>query len=206
MSETLQVHPQTPQARLMRRAAEVVENGGVIVYPTDSCYALGCAVGNKGAMERIERIRGLASGHNFTLICRDLSESATYALFDTRVFRMLKANTPGPYAFLLRATKEVPRRVLHPKKKTVGLRVPDHPVALALLAELDRPMITSSLILPGETEPLTDPVDIEDQVGHSVDLILDAGPGGNIPTTVVDLTGDVPHVIRVGKGDPEPFR
>ncbi len=206
MAEYLEIHPRSPQPRLIRRAAEAVREGGVIVYPTDTCYALGCAVGEKSAMERVSRIRGIPPEHRFTLVCRDLSESATYARFDTPVFRLLKAHTPGPYAFVLPATKEVPRRLLDPKRKTVGMRVPDHPIALALLAELDAPMMTSSLILPGGEGPMTDPVAIANALDAVVDLIIDGGPGESVPTTVVDLTGPVPAVLRVGKGDPAPFQ
>jgi tRNA threonylcarbamoyl adenosine modification protein (Sua5/YciO/YrdC/YwlC family) len=205
MSAFVEIHPQTPQPRLVRQAAEVVREGGVIVYPTDTCYALGCAIGEKDARDRIRRIRGIPPDHRFTLICRDLSESATYAVFDTSVYRMLKANTPGAYAFILKGTREVPRRLMDPKRKTIGLRVPDHPIALALLTELDAPMMTSSLILRDETEPLTDPETIRERLDHQVDLIIDGGMGGSDPTTVVDLTGEVPRVIRVGKGDPSPF-
>jgi len=207
MAVLLEVHPETPQPRLIRQAAEVVRAGGVIVYPTDSCYALGCAVGNKSGLDRVCRIRALDPRHRFTLICRDLSESATYARFGTPVYRLLKAYTPGPYAFVLRGTKEVPRRLLDHKRKTVGLRVPDHPVALALLTELDAPMMTSSLILPGETEPITDPSSIRERLDTDVDLILASGFCTGQPTTVVDLTEEnEPRVLRVGKGDPEPFR
>lgn len=202
----VEIDDRAPQPRLLRQAADVVRAGGVLVYPTDTCYALGCMPGERKALERICRIRDIDPRHRFTLICRDLSESATYAVFDTSVYRLLKAYTPGAYAFILRATREVPRRLLDPKRKTIGLRVPDHRVALGLLAELDHPMMTSSLILPGETESLTDPREIRDRIGHAVDLILDSGLCGNEPTTVVDLTGERPRVVRVGKGDPGPFR
>jgi tRNA threonylcarbamoyl adenosine modification protein (Sua5/YciO/YrdC/YwlC family) len=201
----VEIDERAPQPRLLRQAADVVRGGGVIVYPTDTCYALGCLPGDRKALERICRIRNIDPRHRFTLICRDLSESATYAVFDTSVYRMLKAHTPGAYAFILQATREVPRRLLDPKRKTIGLRVPDHRVALGLLTELDRPMMTSSLILPGESESLTDPREIRERIGHAVDLILDGGLCGNEPTTVVDLTGDRPRVVRVGKGDPGPW-
>jgi len=205
MSEYIEIHPETPQPRLVHRAAEVVRGGGVVVYPTDTCYALGCAIGEKDALERIRRIRGIPADHRFTLICRDLSESATYAIFDTATYRLLKANTPGAYAFVLRATREVPRRLMDPRRKTIGLRVPDHPIALALLTELDAPMMTSSLILRDESEPLNDPETIRDRLETQVDAIIDGGMGGTDPTTVVDLTGEAPRVLRVGKGDPSPF-
>jgi len=204
--EYLEIDERAPQPRLLRQAAAVVQSGGVIVYPTDTCYALGCLPGERKALERICRIRNIDPKHRFTLICRDLSESATYAVFDTSVYRLLKANTPGAYAFILQATREVPRRLLDPKRKTIGLRVPDHKIALGLLTELDQPMMTSSLILPGEEDSLTDPREIRGRIGHAVDLIVDGGLCGNEPTTVVDLTGDRPQVVRVGKGDPGPFQ
>jgi tRNA threonylcarbamoyl adenosine modification protein (Sua5/YciO/YrdC/YwlC family) len=205
MAEYLDIHPVNPQPRLIRRAAIVLQDEGVIAYPTDSCYALGCAVGNKTGSERIARIRGMEGRTRFTLICRDLSESATYAVFDTPVYRLLKAHTPGPYAFVLRASKETPRRLLDPKRKTIGLRVPDHPIALALLAELGAPMMTSSLILPGDEEALTDPLVIRSRLDNELDLIVAGGRCGATPTTLVDLTEAEPKVLRMGKGDPTPF-
>jgi len=205
MSQFLSIHPQTPQPRLIRQVAVVVNRGGVIAYPTDSCYALGTSVANTTGLERICRIRDIDPGHRFTLLLRDLSEVGIYANFGTPVYRLLKATTPGPYAFLLPATREVPRRLQDAKRKTIGLRVPDHPVAQALLEELGAPMMTSSLILPGEDAALTDPEFIRDRLEHQLDLIVDGGPCSSEPTTVVDLTGDVPEVVRVGKGDPSPF-
>jgi tRNA threonylcarbamoyl adenosine modification protein (Sua5/YciO/YrdC/YwlC family) len=205
MAEYLEIHPVTPQPRLIHRAAAVLQDEGIIAYPTDTCYALGCSVGNKEGLERISRIRGMDPHHRFTLICRDLSESATYAVFDTPVYRLLKAHTPGPYAFVLRASKETPRRLLDPKRKTIGMRVPDHPIAHALLEELGAPMMTSSLILPGDEEPLTDPQEIRRRLDHELDLIIDGGICGSVPTTVVDLTEETPRIIRKGKGAPEPF-
>lgn len=201
----LTVHPTDPQPRLLRQAVEAVRRGGVIVYPTDSCYAFGCEIGNKSARERIGRIRGLSQKHRFALLCRDLSELSTYANFPTPVYRLLKAHTPGPYAFLLRGTREAPRLLMDPKRKTVGVRVPDHRIALALLAELNAPMMTTSLILPGDDGPLTDPAEIEARIGALVDIVVDGGPGGAEPTTVVDLTDDHPVVVREGRGDPSPF-
>ncbi len=206
MSQFLSIHPQTPQPRLIRQVAEVVNRGGVIAYPTDSCYALGTSVANTVGLARICRIRDITPGHRFTLLLRDLSEVGTYAKFDTPVYRLLKATTPGPYAFLLPATREVPRRLQDAKRKTIGLRVPDHPVAQALLEELRARMMTSSLILPGEDAAMTDPEFIRDRLDHELDLIVDGGICSSQPTTVVDLTGDVPEVIRVGKGDPTPFQ
>lgn len=205
MSQFFSIHPQTPQLRLVRRSVAILRSGGVAAYPTDSCYALGCLVGDKTAMERIRHIRGAGSDHNFTLMCRDLSEIATYARVDNPTFRLLKAHTPGPYTFILRATHEVPRRLQHPRRKTIGIRVPDHPIAQALLKELREPIMSSTLILKGETEPLTDPDDMRTRLEHLVDLVIDGGPCGFEPTTVVDLSDSVPRVMRVGRGNPAPF-
>lgn len=201
----LTIHPENPQARLLERATAVLKDGGVIVYPTDSAYALGCHLGDKAALERIRRIRDLGEQHNFTLVCRDLSELSNYARFDTPTFRLLKAHTPGAYTFLLPATKEVPRRVFHPKKKTIGLRVPEHRITQALLECFGEPLLSTTLILPGETLPMQDPEEIRERLEKHVDLMLDGGFCGNEPTTVVDLTGDAPQVLREGKGDPTPF-
>jgi len=199
----LRVHPENPQLRLINQAAGIIRAGGVVIYPTDSCYALGCGIGNKSAMDRIRAIRDLDDNHNFTLICRDLSELATYAKVDNQVFRRLKSLTPGPYTFILEASREVPRRLQHPKRKSIGLRVPEHPIAQALLSVLDEPMMSVTLILPGENEPLTDPDEMVQQLGKRVDLLVDGGWGGYEPSTVIDLTGDVPEVVRRGKGDPD---
>jgi tRNA threonylcarbamoyl adenosine modification protein (Sua5/YciO/YrdC/YwlC family) len=205
MSQYFRIHPERIQGRLIRQAVEIVRQSGVIAYPTDSGYALGCQLGDKAAHRRICQIRDLRPDHNFTLIVRDLSESATYAHFNNRVFRLLKAHTPGPYTFILEATKEVPRRLLHPKRKTIGMRVPDHPIALALLAELDEPMMTTSLILPGEDLPLVDAVDIRERLEQQIDLVIDGDFCGAEATTLIDLTGDEPEVVRVGLGNPTPF-
>jgi tRNA threonylcarbamoyl adenosine modification protein (Sua5/YciO/YrdC/YwlC family) len=205
MSQYFSLHPVNPQLRLIRRAVEILKEGGVVVYPTDSCYALGCHLGDKDAMERIRRIRHADKDHNFTLVCRDLSEIATYAKVDNPTFRLLKAYTPGPYTFILEATREVPRRLQHPKRKTIGIRVPDHPVPLAMLAELGEPIMSSTLILPGDDAPLTDPEEMRARLEHDVDLILDGGPCGFEATTVVDLSGDAPRLLRAGRGDPKPF-
>lgn len=202
----LEVHAATPQLRSLRQAADCLREGGVLAYPTDSCYALGCAVGAKEAMERIQRIRKSGKDHFFTLVCRDLSELARYARVDNWQYRLLKAFTPGPYTFLLRATREVPRRLLHPRRKTVGIRVPDHPVLRALLAEYGEPVMSTTLMLPGAQVPLTDAREIEERIGHAIDLILDAGNCGLEPSTVVDLSGAAPQLIRIGKGDPRPFQ
>jgi tRNA threonylcarbamoyl adenosine modification protein (Sua5/YciO/YrdC/YwlC family) len=194
------IHPTHPQPRLIARAAEIVREGGVIAYPTDSCYALGAHVGDKAAMERMRRIRGVDERHHFTLMCRDLSELGTYARVDNRQYRLLKALTPGSYTFILEGTKDLPRRILHPRRKTIGLRVPDHAVALALLAELGEPLLSSTLILPGDEAPLEDAAEIRSRLEGDVALVLDGGPCGTAPTTVVDLTGAAPEVLREGKG------
>jgi tRNA threonylcarbamoyl adenosine modification protein (Sua5/YciO/YrdC/YwlC family) len=199
------IHPTHPQARLLARAAEIVRGGGVIAYPTDSCYALGCHLGDKDAMLRMRRIRGVDERHHFTLMCRDLSELGSYARVDNARYRLLKALTPGSYTFILEATKELPRRILHPRRKTIGLRVPDHPVALALLAELGEALLSTTLILPGDEAPLEDAREIRARLEHDVDLVLDGGPCGTEPTTVVDLTGATPEVLRAGRGPVTPF-
>ncbi len=205
MSQFFQIHPDNPQARLVRQAVDIIRAGGVVVYPTDSAYALGCHIGDKHALDRIRRIRKLDDRHNFTLVVRDLSEIATYARVDNTVYRLLKHATPGPYTFVLRATSEVPRRLLHPKRKTVGLRVPDNAIAMALLADLGEPLMSVSLILPGDDLPLIDPYDIRQLLEHDVDLVIDGGYCGMEPTTVVDLAGDTPLILRAGKGETEPF-
>ena len=205
MSQFFSLHPLNPQVRLIRRAVDILKNGGLVVYPTDSCYALGCHLGDKDAMERIRRIRQADKDHNFTLVCRDLSEIATYAKVDNPTFRLLKAYTPGAYTFILEASREVPRRLQHPKRKTIGIRVPDHAVPLALLAELGEPLMSSTLMLPGDSLPLTDPEEMRARLEHRVELVMDGGPCGTEPTTVVDLTGEAPRLLRVGKGDPTPF-
>ncbi|MGH8278320.1 MAG: L-threonylcarbamoyladenylate synthase [Gammaproteobacteria bacterium] len=205
MSQFFSIHPVTPQLRLIRRSVAILKGGGVVVYPTDSCYALGCVLGEKAPMERIRGIRGAGRDHNFTLVCRDLTEIATYAQVSNPVFRLLKANTPGPYTFILRATREVPRRLQHPRRKTIGIRVPHHVIAQALLAELGAPLMSSTLILAGEREPLVDPEDMRTRLEHQVDLIIEGGSCGFEPTTVVDLSADTPQILRVGRGSPAPF-
>jgi tRNA threonylcarbamoyl adenosine modification protein (Sua5/YciO/YrdC/YwlC family) len=205
VAQLFTIHPENPQPRLIRQAAEVVRAGGVIVYPTDSCYALGCHIGDKAAMERIRAIREVDEHHHLTIVCRDLAEIAQYARVDNSQFRMLKATTPGSYTFILQATREVPKRLMHPRRRTIGLRVPDHKVAHALLAELGEPLLSSTLILPGDDMPLNDPEEIRERLEHAVDAVIDAGSCGIIPTTVVDLTGDAPVIARMGKGAVEPF-
>ena len=205
MAQFFQIHPENPQHRLVVQAADIIRKGGIVVYPTDSAYALGCHIGDKDALDRIRALRKLDKDHNFTLMCRDLSELATYARVDNTVYRQIKHHTPGAYTFILEATAEVPRRLLHPKRKTIGFRVPDNAIALALLAELGEPIMTSSLLMPGEEYPMTDPYDIRDSLEHHVDLVIDGGYCGLDPTTVIDLTGDSPQLIRQGKGDFAPF-
>jgi tRNA threonylcarbamoyl adenosine modification protein (Sua5/YciO/YrdC/YwlC family) len=200
VSQLLELHPKTPQVRLIRQAVDVIRAGGVIVYPTDSCYALGCALGNKEAMERIARIRQIDKAHNFTLVCRDLSELSRYARVENWQYRMLKSCTPGPYTFVLRATREVPRRLQNPKRQTIGIRVPQHPVPQLLLEELGEPLMSSTLTLPGDEYPMTDAQEIHARLEHAVDVVLDGGNCGLEPTTVVDLAGEAPVVIRVGRG------
>lgn len=205
MSQYLQVHPINPEPRLIKQVVDVLLKGGVIVYPTDSTYALGCHIGDKSALERIRRLRQLDKKHNFTLVCSDLSSLATYANVHNSAYRILKANTPDAYTFILKATAEVPRRLMHPKRKTIGLRVPDNAVAQAILAALGEPIMSTSLILPGDDEPLYDALDMRDRLGRSVDLIVDGGACGLIPTTVVDLVEGVPELIRSGKASDQPF-
>jgi len=205
MSQFFSIHPDNPQHRLVRQASEIVKKGGIIVYPTDSAYALGCHVGDKKALDKIRQIRQLDKNHNFTLMCRDLSELAVYAKVDNQLYRSLKAHTPGPYTFILEATSEVPRRLMHPKRKTIGLRVPENPIALALLEDLGEPIMSVTLIMPGDEYPLTDPYDIRDMLEHHVDLIVEGGYCGLEPTTVVDLSGEFPVIIRQGMGEFEDF-
>ncbi|AFJ03407.1 YciO family [Methylophaga frappieri] len=205
MSQFFQIHPDNPQPRLIKQACEMIRRGGLVVYPTDSGYAVGCHIGDKTAMERIRRLRQLDADHNFTLVCRDLSELSVYARVNNAVFRLIKAHTPGPYTFILPATKEVPRRLQHAKRKTIGLRIPTHNIALALLAELDEPLMSSTLILPGESQVMTEADDIVDAIGKQVELIIDGGACSAEPTTVVAFTEDMPEVIRVGQGNPQSF-
>jgi tRNA threonylcarbamoyl adenosine modification protein (Sua5/YciO/YrdC/YwlC family) len=201
----LSIHPTHPQARLVRQAAEVVRRGGLIAYPTDSCYALGCRIDDAAALERLRRVRDLGERHHLTLMCRDLSEISTYAVVDDAHYRLLKAAIPGSYTFILRARREVPRRVMHARRRTVGVRVPGHPVAHRLLDELDGPILSATLLLPGDTAPLSDAHEIRERLGRELDLVIDAGSCGVEPSTVIDLTGEQPVVVRAGKGPLERF-
>lgn len=200
MAQFFAIHPENPQDRLIKQAVQIIKQGGVVVLPTDSCYALGCALGDKNAMERILSIRKIDLKHHLTLLCADLSDLGTYAKVDNSQFRQLKAATPGSYTFILQATKEVPNRTLHPKRKTIGLRVPDNTITRALLTELGEPMLSCTLMLPENNEPLIDPYEIRDCLEHAVDLIIDGGWCGMEPTTVIDMT-DGTKLIRQGKGD-----
>ncbi len=205
MAQFFDIHPDNPQPRLIRRAVDILLEGGVIIYPTDSSYALGCQIGEKNAMERMRRIRNLDDKHNFTLVCRDLSEITTYAKIDNQAFRLLKSLTPGTYTFIFEGTKQVPRRLMHPRRKTIGIRVPDNSICRALLGALDQPILSTTLMLPGDDLPLTDPYEMRDLLGQQVDLIIDGGFCGLEPTTMVDLSGETALVTRVGKGDPSLF-
>lgn len=201
----LAIHPKNPQPRLIRQAADVVRSGGVIVYPTDSSYALGCRIGEKTPLERIRRLRQLDDKHNFTLVCSDLIQIGAYAQLDNSTFRLLKAHTPGPYTFILNATREVPRIMMHPKRRTLGIRMPETPIAQALVDELGEPLMSVTLLLPGDELPLNDVDEIEQRIGKLVDMIIDGGTGGLQPSTVVDLSGEQPQLVRAGCGDPTPF-
>lgn len=205
MAQYFVIHPQDPQARLVRQAAEILRDGGVIAYPTDSSYALGCMLGNKDAQQRIRVIRNVDESHHFTLMCRNLAELATYAQVDNSQFRLIKANTPGPYTLILKATREVPRRLQHPRRSTIGLRVPEHAVTQAILAELDQPMLSMTLLLAGDEDPLNEAWAIRERLEHQLDLVIDAGACAAEPTTVIDLTGDSPQLIRPGAGNPAAF-
>jgi len=205
MSIYLELHPVSPQKRFIRQAAEALRAGGVIVYPTDSCYALGCHIGDKDALERVRGIRQTDKNHHFTLVCRDLSEVAKYAHVDNWHYRLLRAHTPGPYTFILKATKETPRRLKHERRGTIGLRVPDHPVTALLLQELGEPIMSSTLLLPGDELPMTDAREIHERLGNRVDIVLDGGNCGLEPTSVIDLSGDLALVVREGRGDVSPF-
>jgi len=205
MATLLSLHPDDPQPRLLKQAAEMIRDGALAAFPTDSAYALGGHLGDAALLERIRRIRGVDERHHFTLMCRDLSEIATYARVDNAQYRLLKATTPGAYTFILEGTRELPRRVLHPKRKTIGLRVPDHRLVLALLAELNEPLLSSTLALPGDEAPLSDAATIEDRIGGLLDLIIDCGPCGAQATTVINLANGMPELVRAGRGPLAPF-
>jgi len=205
MSQFFRIHPENPQSRLIHQAGEIVNSGGVIAYPTDSAYALGCHIGDKRALEKIRQIRKLDQRHNFTLVCRDLSDLGIYARVSNSAYRLIRAATPGPYTFILPATREVPRRLIHPKRKTIGLRVPDNAICQALLAAVGEPIMSSTLLLPGEEYPLTDPDEIRDILEHQLDLVIDGGFCGLEATTVINMEDDVPYVIRQGRGETELF-
>ncbi|WP_250004166.1 L-threonylcarbamoyladenylate synthase [Actinoplanes sp. M2I2] len=205
MAKYFDVHPDNPQARSIRQVADIVRADGLIAYPTDSCFALGCRMGNKDGLDRIREIRHLDDRHHFTLMCRDFAQLGQFVQINNAAFRLVKSATPGPYTFILPATKEVPRRLLHPKKKTVGARIPDHVVAQALLAEMGEPLVSSTLLLPGQDEPMTMGWEIKEALDHAVDAVVDSGEGGVEPTTVVDLSGGEPEILRVGAGDPSRF-
>ena len=201
MANLIEVHPTDPQPRRVGKIVSAIRAGGLIAYPTDSSYALGCHIGDKRAIDRIRRIRQTGRKHNFTLVCRDLSEISSYARVDNWAYRLIRSRTPGPFTFVLPATREVPKRLQHPKRRTIGLRVPDHPFVRAVLDKLGEPIMSSTLTLPDEELPLTDPLEIEERIGHQVDVIVDAGPTGIEPTTVLDLTGGDVQVLRAGRGD-----
>lgn len=201
MSQFFQIHPDNPQLRLIKQAVQIIDNGGIVALPTDSCYALVCHLDDKDAVTRLRKIRGVDEKHHLTLLCRDLSEIALYAKVDNSQYRMLKAATPGPYTFILEATKEVPRRLSHPSRKTIGLRVPENSITHALLEELKQPLLGTTLILPDEEEPLTDPEQVRDRLAKLVDLVIDGGACSLVPTTVIDMTGGAPELVRQGRGD-----
>lgn len=201
MGRLLEIHPRNPQSRLIAEVAETLRNGGVVVYPTDSIYAIGCRIGDKRALERIRRLRDLHRKHLFTLVCRDLSEIATYAKVDNQSYRMIRSMTPGPYTFILPATKQVPKRLQHPRRRTVGIRVPTHPIPRALLEEMGEPLLSSTMHLSGDEHPLTEGFEIYERAQHDIDIVIDGGPCGMEPTSVVDLVGPYPEVVRPGMGN-----
>lgn len=205
MSQFFQIHPENPQLRLIKQAVQIIHGGGIVALPTDSCYALVCQLDNKGAVDRLRRIRGVDEKHHLTLLCRDLSEIALYARVDNRQYRMLKSATPGPFTVILEATKEVPRRLSHPSRKTIGLRVPENAIAHAVLEELGQPLLGTTLILPDDEDPLTDPDEVRNRLERQIELVIDGGACSLEPTTVIDLTDEEPQLIRHGRGDPAVF-
>jgi tRNA threonylcarbamoyl adenosine modification protein (Sua5/YciO/YrdC/YwlC family) len=206
MAKYFDVHPDNPQPRAIAQVAGIVRAGGLIAYPTDSCFALGCQLGNKDGLDRIREIRRLEPGHPFTILCRDFQQLGQFVQLNNATFRLLKATTPGQYTFILPATKEVPRRLLHPKKKTVGVRIPDHPVAQAILAELGEPLLSTTLTLPGDDEPMTQGWEIKERLDHAIDAVVDSGECGTVPTTVIDFSSGEPEILRLGAGDPTRFQ
>lgn len=205
MSQLFQIHPQNPQQRLINQAVDIIHKGGIVIYPTDCAYVLGCHLGDKSALEKIKRIRNLTDKHNFTLVCRDLAEISTYAKVDNKAYRLLKAHTPGAYTFILKATSEVPRRLLHPKRRTIGIRIPDNQIAMALTETLKEPIMSTSLIMPNETIPLIDPYEMREILQHQVDLVIDGGYCGMEATSVINLINDIPEIIRKGAADTKDF-
>jgi len=205
MSQFFAIHPENPQLRLIKEAVKIIQQGGVVIYPTDAAYAIGCQLANKAALDRIKQLRQLDDKHNFTLICHNLSELSTYATVDNHCFRLLKSHTPGAYTFILKATSEVPKRLLHPKRKTIGLRIPDSRILQALLVELNEPLMSASLVLPHQDYPFVDARDIYKELGGEVDLVIDGGASSVTPTTVIDLVEGSPVVLRYGKGDAKDF-
>lgn len=205
VAKLIEIHPKDPQARRVAEVVQIIRNGGLVAYPTDSSYAFGCHIGDARAINRIHRIRRTDKKHNFTLVCKDLSEISVYARVDNWAYRLIKSMTPGPYTFILPATREVPKRLQNPKRRTIGLRVPEHPLVQAILESLGEPIMSSTLLLPGDSQPLTDPLEIEDRIGHQIDAIIDAGPTGIEPTSVLDLTSGSVDVRRVGRGDVSAF-
>ena len=201
MAKIIELHPADPQPRRIAEIVAAIRDGALVAYPTDSSYAIGCRIGDKKAMDRIHRIRRTDKNHNFTLVCRDLSEISTYARVDNSAYRLLKSLTPGAYTFILQATREVPKRLQNPKRRTIGLRVPDHTVVAAILDALEEPLMSSTLLLPGDDMPLTNPFEIDQRIGHEIELIIDAGPTGIEPTSVIDLSGDSVQILRIGRGD-----
>jgi tRNA threonylcarbamoyl adenosine modification protein (Sua5/YciO/YrdC/YwlC family) len=205
MSQFFIIHPDNPQPRLIKQAVKILQDGGVIIYPTDSAYAMGCKLENKSGADRIRKIRQLDEQHNFTLVCRDLTDISMYAIVDNAAFRLLKANTPGPYTFILKASRDLPRRLMHPKRNTIGLRIPDNKIVRALLDELKHPIMSVTFTLPNEEFPMVDAHDIYESLGNQVDLVIDGGPCGSEPTTIVDVVEGLPKVTRLGKGNPAVF-
>ncbi|HEY5643750.1 MAG TPA: L-threonylcarbamoyladenylate synthase [Woeseiaceae bacterium] len=205
MAELIEIHPTDPQPRRVKQIVQIIRDGGLIAYPTDSSYAFGCRIGDKKAIDRIHRIRRTDKHHNFTLVCEDLSEISIYARVENWAYRLIKSLTPGPYTFILPATRQLPKMLQNPKRRTIGIRVPDHPLVSAMLEELGEPIMSSTLLLPGDDLPLTDPMDIEERIGHQVDAIIDAGPTGIQPTSVLDLSSGTAEVLRVGRGDVSQF-